>query len=282
MPDPTQHATALADWFADCPGALVAYSAGVDSSLVAYAAFKHLGPNQMLAVMTASPSLKRADLEEGKGFCAENGIPLRIIQTQELENPNYSANPNNRCYFCKTTLYGDMSGLLEEFPGYWLMNGQNTDDAGDYRPGIQAAEEHTVLRPLVDCGLDKQAVRDLAKYYKLECWDKPASPCLSSRIPYGQAVTLDKLKRIEAAETLLNSLGFDICRVRHDGATARIEVPDKDLSRLESAKPNFEAALLDIGFAAIEIDQEGFVSGKLNRALTGLTIEQTNRATHHD
>jgi len=280
MPDSAQHAAALSDWLADCPGALVAYSAGVDSSLVAYAAFKQLGAKKMLAVMTASPSLKRGDLEEGKQFCAKHGIPLRIIQTQELENPNYAANPNNRCYFCKTTLYGDMSGLLKEFPSYWLMNGQNTDDAGDYRPGIQAAEEHAVKRPLADCALDKQAVRDLAEHYKLDCWDKPASPCLSSRIPYGQDVTLDKLKRIEAAETLLNKLGFDICRVRHDGTTARIEVPNQDLDRLKSSRSAFETTLLNDGFTAIEIDEEGFVSGKLNRAIIGLTIKQTKQQTN--
>jgi uncharacterized protein len=157
--------------------------------------------------------------------------------------------------------------MRPDFPGYWVLNGTNTDDLGDYRPGLQAADEHAVRSPLAECGLDKDAVRDLAWKLELRCWDKPASPCLSSRIPYGERVTEEKLRRIEEAEAWLQQQGFAVCRVRHAGDTARIEVPAKEQNKL----PDLEiirSAMQALGFKDAEVDLEGFVSGKLNRVLS--------------
>ena len=254
-------------WFAECPGALVAFSGGVDSSLVAFLARALLGRGRVVAVISASPSLKLSDLDTAKAFCLTHDIPLRVIRTAELENPDYYTNPANRCYFCKHTLYSDLDAYAQEFAGWWILNGTNQDDLGDYRPGIQAGSEFQVRSPLAECGYQKPAVRALASGQGLECWDKPASPCLSSRIPYGQRVTEQKLRQIEAGEQLLNELGFPVVRVRHHGGTAVVEVPGERLADLERIADTICEQLLEFGFQAVEIDHEGFVSGKLNRAL---------------
>jgi len=256
----------LNDWFSACPGALIAFSGGVDSSLVAWLAHRFLGRDRMLAVISASASLKLSELEAGKSFCWEHGIPLKVIRTAELLNPDYFSNPANRCYFCKTTLYEELATLRLAYPGYWILNGTNRDDLGDYRPGLNAAKEYAVRSPLEECGLDKDGVRRLAQGYGLVCWDKPASPCLSSRIPYGERVTEAKLRRIELAEEWLSAQGFSQCRVRHMGETARIEVPASELVALPPLS-EIESFMIGIGFQGVEVDGEGFVSGKLNRAL---------------
>lgn len=257
----------LTDWFADCPFAITAFSGGVDSSLVAWLANHLLGPEKNLAVISASPSLKLSDLDEAKQFALDNQIPLRIIVTREMENENYLLNPVNRCFFCKQTLYKELEELAGSLPGSWILNGTNTEDLGDYRPGLEAAKNHCVRSPLAECGLDKAAVRALAAGLKLKCWDKPASPCLSSRIPYGLRVTPAKLRRIEAAESWLNEHGFPVCRVRHLEGTARIEVRPEDIGTLHSIEAEMTAAMRALGFLSVEIDPEGFVSGKLNRSI---------------
>ena len=160
-----------------------------------------------------------------------------------------------------------MENILPEYPGFYVLNGTNLDDHGDYRPGLQAANNHGVYSPLADCGIGKAEVRLLAKHFNLPVWDKPASPCLCSRIPYGQDVTENKLQQIEAAETFLNELGFDEVRVRHFGSEARIEVPSHFLDRLLPFKPRIQEAFVQLGFETATIDTEGFVSGKLNRAI---------------
>ena len=227
-----------------------------------------LGPDQHQAVISASPSLKLSDLDEAKAFAARHDIPLRVIETRELAKPEYYLNPVNRCFACKHTLYTELADLARARPGTWILNGTNTDDLGDYRPGLQAAEEFQVRSPLAECGLDKQAVRDLAAALKLECWNKPAAPCLSSRIPYGQRVTLEKLRRIEFAESWLQSRGFSVSRVRHaDEACARVEVERDEVERLRTLEASMRATFASFGFEQVEIDPEGFVSGKLNRAL---------------
>ena len=259
--------TPFRTWFADCPGALVAFSGGVDSSLVAFLARTLLGPARVLAVISASPSLKLSDLDAAKAFCLSHSVPLRVIRTAELDNPDYYTNPANRCYFCKYTLYRDLDVYAQEFAGWWLLNGTNHDDLGDYRPGIQAGSEFQVRSPLAECGFQKPAVRALAAALGLECWDKPASPCLSSRIPYGQRVTEQKLRQIEAGEQFLNELGFPVARVRHNEGRAVVEVPAERLAELGRVADAVRAHLLGFGFQAVEIDFEGFVSGKLNRAL---------------
>jgi pyridinium-3,5-biscarboxylic acid mononucleotide sulfurtransferase len=263
---PEQEQT-LTSWFADCPFALVAFSGGVDSSLVAYLARLHMGDARMMAVISASPSLKLSDLDAGKQFCMEHDIPLKIIETEELKNPNYAANPANRCYFCKHTLYTELQVLAKRKAPCWILNGTNTDDLGDYRPGLQAASEFEVHSPLSACGLNKEAVRTMARSLELVCWDKPASPCMSSRIPYGQEVTLKKLRQIEAGEALVMKLGFPIVRLRHHGTKAVIEIPPEDIPRLKLQERTLTQQLSILGFAETEIDDEGFVSGKLNRVL---------------
>lgn len=257
----------LIDWFAECPFAITAFSGGVDSSLVTWLANHLLGPERNLAVISASPSLKLSDLDEAKHFVLEHNIPLRVIVTRELENENYLLNPVNRCFFCKQTLYKELTDLATGIPGSWILNGTNTEDLGDYRPGLEAAKDHSVRSPLAECGFDKNAVRALAADLNLTCCNKPASPCLSSRIPYGLRVTPAKLRRIEAAETWLNEQGFPICRVRHLEGTARVEVPPDELEALRSLESELTSALRALGFLAVEIDPEGFVSGKLNRSI---------------
>ena len=256
----------LENWFSLCPGALVAFSAGVDSSLVAYIAHVLLGDN-MLAVIADSPSLKRKDLEEGRDFASRYNIPLEVIETKELESHDYAKNEGDRCYFCKSHLYTDMTDLSREYPGWWILNGANWDDQGDYRPGMRAAAENAVRSPLLDCHITKQVVRDITQYYKLDCWNKPASPCMSSRIPYGQVVTKEKLSQIETAENFIHSLGFENVRVRHYGDNARIEVPAFEVETLRTHVVQIEEFFRNIGFSSYQVDEEGFVSGKLNRAL---------------
>ena len=254
-------------WFNNQQGVLVAFSGGVDSSLVAYLANHFMGRDRCLAVISASPSLKMSELDNARQFARRHGIPVEVVVTREMENPNYTSNPANRCYYCKHTLYTELESMLDRFPGWVVVNGQNTDDLGDYRPGLQAAREFEVRAPLGECEINKAMVRELASHYGLECWDKPASPCLASRVPYGEEVTFEKLRQIERAEAFLYEQGFPVCRVRHFGDTARIEVPPEDVDRLKSMLGAIQVTFLGIGFALTELDPEGFVSGKLNRVL---------------
>lgn len=258
----------IESWFKiNCTKVIVAFSGGVDSCLVAFLARKFLGKENALAVIADSPSLKRKDLEIAKSFCEEFDINLEIIHTKELENPNYASNPIDRCYFCKFTLYDELKLIADKYSGTDILNGQNFDDLGDYRPGIKAAKEYRVLKPLADCKFTKSDIRDMALYFNLPVWDKPASPCLSSRIPYGQEVTIEKLRQIEEAENMLNSLGFEDVRVRHFGDRAKVEVPANQLEKLKMYKETITKNIQDIGFENCEIDEEGLVSGKLNRAI---------------
>ena len=256
----------LEAWFLPVEGSLTAFSGGVDSALVLYLSNQFLG-GKGIGVMADSPSLKRRDLQQARQFCSRYGITLKIIRTGELDNPDYARNPANRCFFCKDTLYRMMTEIGREYPGYHILNGTNLDDHGDYRPGLKAANNHRVQSPLADCGIRKKEVRLLARHFGLPVWAKPASPCLSSRIPYGQKVTAKKLWQIESAETLLNQLGFAEVRVRHFGKEARIEVPAAEVERLLDCKSRLQKAMLELGFDTATFDAEGLVSGKLNRAI---------------
>ncbi len=257
----------LEAWFEPIKGSLTAFSGGVDSALVLYLSKRFLGHNG-IGVIADSPSLKRADLDSAKQFCQQFGISLRVIHTDELDKTEYKSNPFNRCYYCKDTLYSMMRDLhRSEYADFTLLNGANMDDLGDFRPGHQAAKEQNILSPLADCGLGKTDIRALAKQFELPVWDKPASPCLSSRIPYGQEVSKEKLSQIEAAEIVLNNLGFSEVRVRHFGDLAKIESPESEIERLQSLFSLIESSLIGIGYKQVEIDTEGLVSGKLNRAI---------------
>jgi len=257
----------LKRWFGKCPGTITAFSGGVDSSLVAFLARHFLGKEHSLAAISASPSLKMSELEEARKFALSHDIRLQVVVSGEIEDPRYFTNPPMRCYYCKDALYAELEKTRSEFPLWWVVNGQNSDDAGDYRPGLRAACEHAVRAPLAECAVNKAMVRAMAAHFELECWDKPASPCLASRIPYGERVTVQKLRQIEEAEARLKTRGFPVARVRHFGARARIEVPPGRVSDLCEMEASLTRELKEIGFEQIEIDREGFVSGKLNRAI---------------
>ena len=245
----------------------VAFSAGVDSTVVAKAAQVACG-DQAVAVTSSSLSLASGELEEAKRLAELIGIRHQVIQTTEFSNPDYLKNEPNRCYFCKTELYTQLAGRQAELNVDVIVNGANLDDRGDHRPGMQAAKEHEVHSPLLDVGLDKQEVRELARYWELPVWDKPATPCLSSRIAYGVSVTPERVQRVDAAEQYLKSqLGLRELRVRHEAnQLARIEVPLDALARvLEPAtREKISRKFHDLGFEYITIDLDGFRSGSMN------------------
>jgi len=256
----------LREWFLPLKGTVTAFSGGVDSSLVLYLSKKFI-PKHTVASISISPSLKRKDYQLARDFCKQYDIKLEVIETKEIEDENYYTNPSNRCFFCKTHLYQDLQKVKEKFPGYTILNGINKDDFGDYRPGIKAARDHEIRSPLSDCGLKKEDIRELARYFGLPNWDKPASPCLSSRVPYGHHINEEKLSQIESAEEILNGYGFQDVRVRHYDREARIEVPDKMLEKLREKFDRISSEIQNLGFERCIIDEEGLVSGKLNRSL---------------
>jgi pyridinium-3,5-biscarboxylic acid mononucleotide sulfurtransferase len=260
--------TLIETWFSSRNNdVIVALSGGIDSCLVAFFSRKILGKKKVLAVISKSPSLKEKDLNIAIDFCERFDIELTIIETKEFENPDYISNPVNRCYFCKVSLYDELKIISMKFPESIILNGQNFEDFSDYRPGIKAGEEFNILHPLADCKLTKDEIREIAYNFGLPTWNKPASPCLSSRIPYGQQVTIDKLKKVEAAENYLNQLGFDEVRVRNYNNSAKIEVEKDRISELINSQEQVTSKLLEIGFESVVIDNEGFISGKLNRAI---------------
>ena len=259
-----QHIEKLASWFKSHQGTITAFSGGIDSTLVLYLSHKFLG-DKGIGCISISPSLKRRDYTFAIDFCQQQGIHLEVIETQEIFDEHYNSNPSNRCYFCKNHLYLDLHKLQKQYPGYTVLNGTNTDDFGDYRPGLEAAKEFEVRSPLAECGLNKEDIRTLALYFGLPNWNKPASPCLSSRIPYGNHITEEKLKQVELAEEILFRYGFQEARVRHYGEEARIEVPADKLEQLKTHFDAIDEAIKGLGFKQCKIDQEGYVSGKLNR-----------------
>lgn len=258
----------IKDWFVKYPKVLVALSGGVDSCLVAFFARKYLGKENAVSIIGVSPSLKKKDLAIAEEFCNEHDITLVKLYPKEMDDPNYNTNPINRCYFCKTALYDEMHELrVQEYPDFVLVNGNNKTDWKDYRPGLKAADEKSAFSPLADCGFEKEDIRNYAEKFGLKVWDKPASPCLSSRFPYGENITKEKLAMVEKAENILNDFGFNDVRVRYDNGRARIEVLYEEISRLLDNYDKIESMILNFGFEKCEIDSEGLVSGKLNRAL---------------
>lgn len=247
----------------------IAYSGGVDSAVVAKAAVLALD-GDCIAITGSSHSLAQGELAQAAETARLIGIDHRVVQTDEFANDAYVQNAPDRCFHCKTELYSQLDGLADTLNFAVVLNGANTDDLGDYRPGLQAAADFQVRSPLADCEFNKADVRGLAEAWQLPVWDKPATPCLSSRVAYGQAVTPERLKMIDNAERLLRSNGFEICRVRyHEGDLARIEVLAADITRLlsEPLLTTVKQSLLDFGFQFVTVDLGGFRSGSLNAAL---------------
>jgi uncharacterized protein len=247
----------------------VAFSGGIDSTVVAKAARLAVG-DSAVAVTAASASLASGELEEASELARLIGIRHRVVQTSEFDDPNYVKNAPNRCYFCKTELYTQLEGMLPELGVDVIANGANTDDTGDWRPGMKAATEHRVRSPLIDAGLSKANVRELAQHWGLPTWDKPATPCLSSRIAYGLEVTPDRVAQIDAAERFLRQRGFRELRVRYPQPdVARIEVPLAELRKL--IEPELREQVVrhfkSIGFQSVTLDLEGFRSGSMNAVL---------------
>jgi pyridinium-3,5-biscarboxylic acid mononucleotide sulfurtransferase len=257
----------------DMDRVIVAFSGGVDSAVVAQAAYFALG-DQSLAVTADSPSVARTELDDAIRIAKKIGIPHRIVNTQEFSNPDYERNDGSRCFYCKDELYSQIEAIRSATgvrdPGYKnaiIVSGANLDDAGDYRPGLKAAAEHGVRHPLQQAGFTKADVRALARQWKLEIWDKPAAPCLSSRIAPGVAATAERTARIEAAERLLHELGYRECRVRlHEGELARIEIPAREIERFffEGCYETMARDLTALGFRFVTLDLQGFRSGNLN------------------
>ena len=247
---------------------LVAYSGGVDSAFLAWAAHQALGSN-MLAVIADSPSLARTQLADANAFAAEQEIPLEVIVTSELDRPEYARNDAARCFHCKDELFTTMEEFRSRRGFDSIAYGVNLDDRGDFRPGQRAAEQHQVAAPLRDAGLSKHDIRELARAARLRVWDKPASACLSSRIEYGREVTRETLSVVERGEDSLHALGFRQVRVRHHGDIVRIEIAREELTRALSPEmiAEFTRTFKALGFKFVTLDLEGFRSGSMNTFL---------------
>ena len=283
MSELTAKRDALLELIGGYESCAVAFSGGIDSTVVAKAAQLALGPRAVAGTGT-SASLAAGELEEARELARLIGIRHEVIATDEFSNPDYLRNAPDRCYHCKTELYTQIEGLAERLGVAVVLNGANLDDLGDYRPGMNAAAEHGVASPLAECGFRKDDVRALAAEWELPTWDKPAAPCLSSRVAYGQEVTPERLAMIDQAEQFLREVGLRMLRVRyHGGDVARLEVPLDALAKLCDAtlREQLVARLKSIGFKYVTLDLEGFRSGSLNALVPIESLSQGIAADKH-
>ncbi|HSZ16293.1 MAG TPA: ATP-dependent sacrificial sulfur transferase LarE [Terracidiphilus sp.] len=259
---------ALEDRLRALGSVMVAYSGGVDSAFLAATAHRVLG-DRMLAVLADSPSLARRDMEQAQAFAQSLAMPLRVIETSELDKPEYQRNDSNRCFHCKTELFEGMKSLGSELGFTHIAYGMNADDTRDFRPGQRAAQQNDVLAPLADAALTKQEIRALAKIAGYTLWDRPAAPCLSSRVEYGRTVTREVLEQVERGEESLRQLGFREFRVRHHGELARVEIARAELERALNLEmlDLITAELRKAGFQYVTLDTAGFRSGSMNAVL---------------
>ena len=258
-------------------GVLVAYSGGVDSAYLAYAAHRMLG-DQMLAVIADSASLARSHFDDALSFAREHSIPLRVLTTSELDHPDYVKNDATRCFHCKDELFTVMEQERQRSGFQHLAYGMNVDDRGEFRPGQQAAKLHSVLAPLAEAGLTKQDIRTLAQQAELRIWDKPASACLASRVEYGRPVTKEVLEQVERGEALLQRMGFRQFRVRYHGEMARVEIAREEMPRALSMETmdHMAKGFRALGFKFVSLDCEGYRSGSMNDILPVETIQPAN------
>jgi uncharacterized protein len=254
------------DILVSCGSVLVACSGGVDSVLLAAVAAKVLGENAVAAT-AVSPSLATGELEDARAAAIAAGIRHIEVPTHEIDNPAYAANAPDRCFHCKDTAYSTFTALAAREGITVVVDGTNADDSGDYRPGRRAANDHKVRSPLAEAGMTKQEIRDWARELGLAVWDKPAAACLSSRVPYGSPVTLEKLTRIDKAESALKQLGFRQCRVRDHGSVARVEIESALLPQLLENRQAVVTAVKNAGFSYVSLDLEGFRSGSMNEVI---------------
>lgn len=246
---------------------IVAFSGGVDSTLVLKLALETLGDKNVLAVTGVSPSIPPRERDAAEALAKTIGARFMVLNTYEMENENYRLNPKNRCFFCKEELFTKLRELAKERNYKTVLDGTNADDAKDFRPGLRAARQLSVRSPLLEAGLGKEDIRAISRHFNLPNWDKPAMPCLSSRVPYGQPITLERLNRIDRAEEALRHHGFREVRVRDHFPSARIEVALEELPRLmeEPLRDQIFREIEEAGYASITVDPAGFRSGSLNR-----------------
>lgn len=259
---------ALEERLAGLENLMVAYSGGVDSAFLAATAHRMMG-ERMLAVLADSASLARRDMEQARAFAESVGMPLRVVQTEELDRPEYARNDADRCFHCKDELFKVMESLGTQLGFSNIAYGMNADDTRDFRPGQRAAKDHAVLAPLAEAALTKDEIRTLARAAGYTLWDRPAAPCLSSRVEYGREVTREVLEQVETAEESMRQLGFREMRVRHHGKVARVEIARHELPRALSMEmlDAIHTALRQAGFQYVTLDCAGFRSGSLNAIL---------------
>ncbi len=262
-----QKLTRLRTLISDCGSVLVAYSGGVDSALVMTVAHQVLG-ERALACIGVSPSYPTREMRDAIKLAEQLGIPYRLVDTEEYLDEDYAANPTNRCYFCKSELHDQLKAIAQAEGWQTVLDGNNLSDLGDFRPGMEAARERNVRSPLIEAGISKAEIRELARHLELPVWDKPAMACLSSRVPHGTPITPALLRQIEQAEDVLVELGFRQFRVRHHGEIARLELPAEDFPQALQSHEQIVAGVRAAGYRFVTLDLAGFRSGSLNPTAT--------------